>query len=104
EGGDRQRGIAAEGVARAVLVHRPEPTAAEVAVDIEALEVSMRAAVDVATGDRAAERMVVLGDRQDLAGLVAAVTGGIAVRAFHDPPAVVVATGAGVQFAIDLFV
>ena len=63
----------------------------------------MRAAVDVAAGDRAAERVGVLGDREDVVRRRRA-AGDAAVLALHDVPAVVAAARARVEFAVDLLV
>src|SRR5437870_4500051 len=67
-----------------------DPAATEVRVEVGALESgNRRAPIDVATGDRAAIRMIVIEDRAGEPGPIAGIgrIGGIAVGSLHPVPA-----------------
>src|SRR3990172_8457664 len=84
-----------------VDLQREETPRADITEDVDAHQVRLeRAAVDIAAGDRAAEGVVVLGDRLDEPRLVAA--GRDAVTALHDVPAVVLPAERVAGLAVDL--
>src|SRR5262249_59457036 len=82
----------------------PDPSGAEVAVE-EAARVLRKAtaAVAVAAGDRAAERVIVFEDRERERAVVAAGRRVEAGRSLHEAPAVVLAAGARGGLEVHLF-
>src|ERR1043165_7759363 len=83
----------------------PDRARAIVAVEVDAAQPGeTRAAIAIAAGDGAAEAVAVLEDRHGEADGRAVGRGVVAVRRFHQTPAVVLAAGAARGLQVDLFI
>src|SRR5262249_61582486 len=89
---------------RPALRRGPDPARAEVAVEDPARVLGEApAAIAVAAGDRAAERVIVFEDRERERAVVAAGRRVEAGRSLHEAPAVVLAAGARGGLEVHLF-
>src|ERR1043165_1064508 len=103
--GERRREHRPRGPRAVGLRGAPDRARAIVAVEVDATQPrETRAAIAIAAGDRAAEAVAVLEDRHGQAGGRAVGRGVVAVRRFHETPAVVLAAGAARRLQVDLFV
>jgi hypothetical protein len=80
-------------LARRLPLERPDPAAAEIAVEVEPPELrEALAAVDLSAGERTAEKVAVFGDGLGELGRIAGPPWWIAVATFNAVPTVVLAT------------